>query len=103
MAEIRLPHGETLIVHSAHLRPGAEPEIRQGEVSEMLQSMKPHLQAGESMLLIGDLTDSPQQHEDDMWKQAGWIDTLAQVGKGDGFTIKADLPKWRIDSPLLRM
>ena len=32
-----------------------------------------------------------------MWKQAGWVDTFAKVGKGDGATIKADLPKWRID------
>ena len=49
------------------------------------------------MLLIGDLNHSPEQLEYEMWKQAGWIDTFAQVGKGDGATIKADLPKWRID------
>ncbi len=33
MAEVRWPNGQTLIVHSAHLRPGAEPEIRQREIS----------------------------------------------------------------------
>jgi endonuclease/exonuclease/phosphatase (EEP) superfamily protein YafD len=32
-----------------------------------------------------------------MWKEAGWVDTFAQVGKGEGATIKSDLPKWRID------
>jgi hypothetical protein len=32
-----------------------------------------------------------------MWKKAGWVDTFAQVGKGDGATIKADLPERRID------
>ena len=97
MAEVRLPNGQSLIVHSAHLRPGAEPEIRQREISEMLRSMKPDLDAGKSMLLNGDLNHSPEQPEYEMWKQGGWLDTFAQVGKGDGATIKADLPKWRID------
>ena len=49
------------------------------------------------MLLIGDLNHSPEQPEYEMWRKGGWVDTFAQVGKGDGFTIKADLPKWRID------
>jgi endonuclease/exonuclease/phosphatase family metal-dependent hydrolase len=97
MAEIRLPNGQNLIVHSAHLRPGAEPEIRQREISEMLRSMKLDLQEGRSMLLIGDLSHSPEQPEYEMWKEGGWVDTFAEVGKGNGATIKADLPKWRID------
>ncbi len=97
MAEVRLPNGQTLIVHSAHLRPGAEPEIRQREISEMLRSMNPDLQEGRSMLLIGDLNHSPEQPEYEMWEKGGWVDTFAQVGKGNGATIKADLPKWRID------
>jgi endonuclease/exonuclease/phosphatase family metal-dependent hydrolase len=97
MAEVRLPNGQRLIVHSAHLRPGAEPEIRQREISEMLRSMRPDLQNGRPMLLIGDLNHSPEQPEYEMWSKAGWVDTFAQAGKGDGATIKADLPKWRID------
>jgi endonuclease/exonuclease/phosphatase family metal-dependent hydrolase len=97
MAEVRLPNDQRLIVYSAHLRPGAEPEIRQREISEMLRSMKADLEAGKSMLLIGDLNHSPEQPEYDMWKKAGWVDTFAEVGKGNGATIKADLPKWRID------
>lgn len=97
MAELRLPNGQALIVHSAHLRPGAEPEIRQREISEMLRSMKADLEAGRSMLLIGDLNHSPEQAEYEMWKRGGWVDSFAQVGKGNGATIKADLPKWRID------
>jgi endonuclease/exonuclease/phosphatase family metal-dependent hydrolase len=56
MAELRLPNGQPLIVHSAHLRPGAEPEIHQREISTMLRSMKADLEAGRSMLLIGDLS-----------------------------------------------
>jgi endonuclease/exonuclease/phosphatase family metal-dependent hydrolase len=97
MADVRLPNGQALIVHSAHLRPGAEAEIRQREISEMLRSMKADLEAGRSMLLIGDLNHSPEQPEYEMWKNGGWVDTFAEVGKGNGATIKADLPKWRID------
>lgn len=97
MAEIRLPDELTLVVHSAHLRPGAEPDIRQREIAEMLRSMKSDLEMGKPMLLVGDLNHSPQQPEYEKWRQGGWVDTFAQVGKGEGFTIKADLPKWRID------
>jgi endonuclease/exonuclease/phosphatase family metal-dependent hydrolase len=97
MAEVRLRGGQTLVVHSAHLRPGAEPEIRHREVSEMLHSMKADLDAGSSMLLIGDLNHSPEQPEYEKWKKAGLVDTFSKVGKGDGATIKADLPKYRID------
>ena len=32
-----------------------------------------------------------------LWMDAGWVDTFAKVGKGEGQTIKADIPKWRID------
>lgn len=97
MAKVRLPNGQILIVHSAHLRPGAEPEIRQREISEMLRSMRIDLEAERAMLLIGDLNHSPEQPEYKMWQEAGWVDTFAQVGIGTGATIKADLPKWRID------
>jgi endonuclease/exonuclease/phosphatase family metal-dependent hydrolase len=59
--------------------------------------MEADLEAGRSMLLIGDLNHSPEQPEYEMWKKGGWVDTFTEVGKGNGATIKADLPKWRID------
>jgi endonuclease/exonuclease/phosphatase family metal-dependent hydrolase len=59
--------------------------------------MKADLESGKSMLLIGDLNHSPEQPEYEMWTKAGWVDTFAEVGRGNGATIKADLPKWRID------
>jgi hypothetical protein len=31
------------------------------------------------------------------WVNAGFVDTFAQVGKGEGFTIRADEPSKRID------
>ena len=63
----------------------------------MQGAMKPDLEAGRSMLLIGDLNHSPDTEEYKLWIVAGWVDTFAKVGKGKGLTIKADIPKWRID------
>ncbi len=97
MATVKLPNGETLVVHSAHLHPSPEPDIRLREIPLMLESMKSDLDAGRSMLLIGDLNHSPDTKEYKLWIDAGWTDTFAKVGKGDGLTIKADKPQWRID------
>ena len=96
-ATVKLPSGDPLVVHSAHLYPTADPAIRLKEIRAMIESMKSDLDAGKSMLLIGDLNHSPDTKEYKLWIDAGWIDTFAKVGKGDGPTIKADLPKWRID------
>ena len=59
--------------------------------------MKADLNAGRSMLLIGDLNHGPDTEEYKLWIDAGWVDTFAKVGEGKGLTIKADIPKWRID------
>lgn len=96
-ATVKLPSGDPLIVHSAHLYPTADPTIRLREVKAMLAAMKSDLDAGKSMLLIGDLNHSPDTEEYKLWIDAGWVDTFAKVGKGKGFTIKSDIPKWRID------
>jgi endonuclease/exonuclease/phosphatase family metal-dependent hydrolase len=96
-ATVKLPNGDPLIVHSAHLYPTADPAIRLTEIRAMIDSMKPDLDAGKSMLLIGDLNHGPETEEYKLWIDAGWIDTFAKVGEGKGFTIKADMPKWRID------
>lgn len=94
---IKLPRAAPLIVHSAHLHPGADPAIRLREIPAMLESMKGDLNAGRSMLLIGDLNHSPDTKEYKLWIDAGWTDTFANVGRGDGLTIKSDKPQWRID------
>jgi len=96
-ATIKLPNDEKLIVHSAHLYPTADPKIRLKEIRAMIKSMKPDLGAGRSMLLIGDLNHGPDTDEYKLWIDAGWVDTFAKVGQGEGPTIKADIPKWRID------
>ncbi|MBA2114112.1 endonuclease/exonuclease/phosphatase family protein [Bremerella alba] len=96
-ATIKLPNGEPLIVHSAHLHPSVEPDIRLREIPLMLKSMKRDFNVGQSMLLIGDLNHTPDTKEYKLWVDAGWTDTFAKVGKGDGMTIKADKPQRRID------
>ena len=50
-ATIQLPGGESLIVHSAHLYPVADPKVRLQEIKAMLKSMQDDLVAGRSMLL----------------------------------------------------
>ena len=49
------------------------------------------------MLMIGDLNHGPDTDEFKLWIDAGWVDTFAKVGKGEGPTIKSDIPKGRID------
>ncbi len=96
-ATIKLPNGNPLIVHSAHLYPTSDPTIRLKEVRAMIESMEPDLDAGRLILLIGDLNHGPDTEEYKLWIDAGWVDTFAKVGEGEGPTIKADIPKWRID------
>lgn len=96
-ATIQLPGGESLIVHSAHLYPVADPKVRLQEIKAMLKSMQDDLVAGRSMLLIGDLNHGPDTEEYRLWIDAGWTDTFAKVGQGSGGTIKSDIPKFRID------
>lgn len=94
---IKLPNGDPLIVHSAHLFPTADPTNRLREIALMLEAMKADFKAGRSMLLIGDLNHGPETQEYKLWIDAGWVDTFAKVGTGRGFTVKSDISKWRID------
>lgn len=63
----------------------------------MVASMNEDLEAGGSMLLIGDLNHAPDTEEYKLWIDAGWIDTFAKAGEGEGPTIKSDVPMYRID------
>lgn len=96
-ATIMLSQSEPLIVHSAHLYPNADATTRLREINAMLESMKADLNAGRSLLLIGDLNHGPDTEEYKLWIGAGWVDTFARVGQGQGFTITSDIPKGRID------
>lgn len=96
-ATIRLPSGVSLIVHSAHLYPTTDPTIRLSEIRAILASMKPDLDSGRSVLLMGDLNLGPESTEYRLWMQGGLVDSFAKAGKGKGATFRSDIPRWRVD------
>lgn len=103
-ATLKLPSGQPLIVHSAHLYPGQDPAIRLREVDAMLEAMQADLKSGKAMLLMGDLNHTPDGPEYVKWRAAGLVDTFAAVGERDassanpaGKTFAADEPRIRID------
>lgn len=108
-ATLKLPSGEPLVVHSAHLYPGPDSAIRVREIDAMLAAMQPDLAAGRAMLLMGDLNHRPLPPEYPKWQAAGWVDTFATVnqvdsksdanaaGNAEGLTFSAERPKVRID------
>jgi endonuclease/exonuclease/phosphatase family metal-dependent hydrolase len=100
-AVVQLAEDQKLVVHSAHLHP-AEPGIRVREIDAMLTSMQNDFAANRSMLLMGDMNHVPTMPEYRHWTNAGWIDTFAQVGKGDGDTVYSSVPERRIDYILAR-
>jgi endonuclease/exonuclease/phosphatase family metal-dependent hydrolase len=103
-ATLKLPSGNPLIVHSAHLYPFPDPAVRLREIDAMLAAMRPDLDAGRPMLLMGDLNHRPLPPEYARWQAAGWTDTFAFANKNlppaeqsEGFTYSAADPKGRID------
>lgn len=96
-AELKLTSGELLIVHSAHLHPPGANGILVQEIKVMLDTMQADFQAKRSMLLIGDFNHQPKGAEYALWTDAGWTDTFAAVGRGEGLTNKSDKPVSRID------
>lgn len=99
-ATIKLSNKKSITVHSAHLYPHNNPvsaEIRKREISEILKSASDDIEKNNSILVIGDLNHTPEMPEYSLWVNAGFIDSYSVAGKGDGLTIKADVPSRRID------
>lgn len=101
-AKLELPGGGPLVVHSAHLFPHKSSPLRLQEIEAMQTAMKEDFDSGVSMILMGDLNHTPDMPEYKLWMDAGWTDTFAKVGKGEGFTIPADNPDSRIDYIMAR-
>jgi endonuclease/exonuclease/phosphatase family metal-dependent hydrolase len=59
--------------------------------------MKEDFDSGVSMILMGDLNHTPDMPEYKLWMDAGWTDTFAKVGKGEGLSYPASRPDRRID------
>jgi endonuclease/exonuclease/phosphatase family metal-dependent hydrolase len=105
-AVLKLPTGQPLVVHSAHLYPGQDPAIRLREIDAMLEAMRDDLAAGKPLLLMGDLNHTPEGPEYSKWRAAGLVDSFAAVGaqaaaaaaaNPEGKTFAADEPRIRID------
>jgi len=99
-ATVEVPGYESILVHSAHLFPHDTPEariIRQQEISEILKSVKEDMEKNRSVLVIGDLNHTPAMPEYSQWMDAKLTDSFTKAGKGDGLTIRADVPNKRID------
>lgn len=96
-AIVELPGMGPVIVHSAHLFPTADTTIRLQEIRTMIEAMRPDLDSGRSILLMGDLNHGPETEEHQLWLDAGLVDTFVKVGQGEGLTFRADIAQWRID------
>lgn len=95
-AVVQGPGEASIVVHSLHLHPN-DTAIRQREIAAVLDSTEADVGAGRSVLVLGDLNHTPATPEYDMWIDSGWVDTFAETGEGDGYTIRADNPDRRID------
>ncbi len=96
-AKLKLPSGDPLVVHSAHLFPQKGSPLRLQEIEAMQKAMQEDFDSGVSMILMGDLNHTPDMPEYKRWVEAGWTDTFASVGKGEGLTYPAAKPDRRID------
>lgn len=95
-ALLRAPGGEEYIVHSAHLHPSSK-EIREEEVTLMLESMKAEIESSANFILQGDLNHEPDQPSYRRWMQAGLVDCYAKTANGFDNTFSAGTPWMRID------
>ena len=89
-------HGEELALYSAHLHPNRE-ELREREVTGMLEVMADDLAANRSVILQGDLNHRPDGPEYPRWVAAGLVDTFTAKGQGQPMTIRSNEPRSRID------
>jgi endonuclease/exonuclease/phosphatase family metal-dependent hydrolase len=94
-ALLRTPEGE-LPVFSAHLHP-SDDAVREREVTEVLAVLKPHLEAGRSLLFQGDLNHKPDGPEYPRWIKAGLVDAFVQKGVGQPMTFTCTTLEKRID------
>lgn len=100
-AKLRLPNGETIVVHSAHLWPFAKEEndtrIRLDEIAAMQAAIARDTGDADSVLLQGDLNHRPNTEEYKRLNSGSLVDTFTAAGQGDGFTANAIKPAKRID------
>ena len=83
-----------IAVHTAHLMPHVSgTEIRTREITEMLRSTERDINAGYSVLILGDLNHQSNVPEYKLWIDAGFIDTWAQKNEGESYTFPSTGPR----------
>ena len=87
---------ERLAVFSGHMHPN-KAEIREREITIMLNVIKKEMDRGSSILFQGDLNHTPDTPDYRRWQEAGLIDAFAAKGSGDGYSFSSIQPKVRID------
>jgi len=85
-----------IVLFSAHLHP-SDRDVRQREVTAILEALKPELAAGRSVLFQGDFNHAPDGPEYGRWLAAGLVDAATHAGTEPEMTIKSDTPTRRID------
>ncbi len=107
-AIIRLPNGELITVHSAHLWPfkkeKRDTEIRLAEIEELLKSVDYDLEHNtKSVLLQGDLNQVPDTPEYRKYIEGGMFDTFEKARVKENLnTITSINPTRRIDFVLAK-
>lgn len=95
-AVLRRKDDSKLVVHSVHLYPNRQ-ATRRAEIAVLLKAAAADLKTHTDVLLQGDFNFTPDSQEYRLLTAAGWIDTFAQVGQGDGRTFPSAVPLQRID------
>ncbi len=93
-ARIDVGEAEPLLVIATHLHHvEAENEVRLKQVPVLLEFWD----GAPFSILLGDMNAEPGYPEMEMIAQAGWVDSWAEAGVGQGLTWPADAPFERID------
>jgi hypothetical protein len=87
---------ERIAFFSGHMHPN-KADIRDREMTIMLDVMRKAMDSGVSVLFQGDLNHTPDAPEHKRWTDAGLLDAFEIKGAGDGFTFNSVEPKRRID------
>jgi endonuclease/exonuclease/phosphatase family metal-dependent hydrolase len=103
-APVETPMGQVLFIstHLQHVNDSAvhdeDPEADLYPVHlEQLAAVIEEWAGRQPAVLVGDLNARPGWRQVDELLDAGWVDTWAEAGSGDGFTANAADPQYRID------
>lgn len=89
-----------LVVFSLHMYPhpvNAEQDHQRREVAEALAVVKKDLDAGCTVLLQGDLNQTPDVPDHQQWKNLGLVDAFEARGSGPKLSFSSHQPEKRLD------